>query len=209
MKVRDFLIESLLRDHIEILLERAENDFNRLVSRNNNILFLLTGHPRSGKSSIVRKYILPKMKNVKQVNPDDISLMFTKDPNEFHKGSTFLSLQTSKNFFKNSRKDNANLVYDSTGSDTIRLGSIVAPARKSGYRVIALSVFAPLKTALKRNQEADRQVDTEYLVNSWMKAQSNIKKIFSTVRPDEHFVVMNSDDNVVWYKYDGNKIMKK
>jgi predicted kinase len=209
MKLQTLIIENIISEYSELVLERAENDFNRIASRLSNKLFILTGHPRSGKSTVVTNYIRPRSKNLKIVNPDDISTMFTKDPNVHKRGATHLSIKSSTNFFAKARKDKADFLYDSTGTDTSRMKTISDKGSSNGYNIIVISVFAPLKTALDRNAKADRQVDQDYLISAWKESQSNIRKVWNAIKPKFHFIVVNTNERTTWYKFNGKEIVRK
>lgn len=190
------------------LLEGAINDFNKLISRDNQFFFIISGSPRSGKSFIVDKYIKSKIRNLSTSNPDDISLAFTKDPNAYYQGSTKMSRDKALNYLKKDRKDKGSFVYDSTGGDIGRVSVMSNQGKNNGYKVIVLSVFAPLKTTIQRNAAAERNVDQEYLKDSWKQAQKNISKINKTVSPFKHFVVVNMGSNQYFYEYDGKRIKR-
>lgn len=200
----NILITHLLKE--EGFLEGAINDFNKITSRN-KICYLFVGHPRSGKSTIVNK-ILSKNKNIKKIDPDEISLMFTKDPNMYKVGSSTIGMNLSKSFFQNDRKDNASFIYDSTGSNVERLKIIATSAKKLGYKVIVINVFAPFKTTIDRNEKSKRQVSSDYLVDQWNKKYLIMKHVWNQVKPDEHFIVANTETGQSWYKYNGKKIEK-
>jgi predicted ABC-type ATPase len=198
-----FLVE------FDILDEGAENDFKKIASKSSRLAFILTGSPRAGKSTVVNKFIRPRSKGLKQINPDDISLQVTKDPNVHHMPATKLSMAQSGLFFKD-RKDDANFIYDSTGGSPRRLSRLSKTAKEAGYTVIIVSVLAPLKDTIKRNAASDRHVDDEYLIRKWKQAQSDLPKINAVVKPKHHFVVVNTGSRriAIWYRYDGSRITK-
>jgi len=208
MNLSNVLIETILSQNLcDELVEGAVNDFSKKISRGDKFFFLLAGSPRSGKSTIVNKYILPRQRNIQIVNPDDISLLFTKDPNIYKSGATRLSNKRAKSLLKN-RKDNASFVYDSTGYDNKRLKTLSDEAKKEGYKVVLLSVFTPLKTALKRNKESERNVDQDYLIDRWKQAQENISVLSKYIKPYLHFIVVSMNERDVWYEYKQGKIKR-
>jgi len=200
-----FGINYLPKDRI--LEEGVVNDFNRLISRTRNLLIILAGSPRSGKSWVSDNYIKRKARNTVSINPDDISLTFTKDPNKFKMGSIELSKARAEKMLSN-RKDKPIFIYDSTGFDIGRIFSLATKAKQNNFSIFVVNVFAPLKETIERNQEADRKVDEDYLIKRWKTAQDNIKKIADKVNPDRYFIVMNSHGKQHWYEYKNNKISK-
>ena len=208
MKLFHVLLEQLLSENLIIPLnEGAINDFNRIISRDSGFLFLLAGSPRSGKSNFVEKFIIPKQRGLTITNPDDIALMFTKDPNVHKRGSTNMSVKRSQALLK-TRKDKLSFVYDSTGSDNTRLKTLADQAKKNGYKIVVINVIAPLKVTLDRNKKADRHVDVEYLIPAWKKTQSNIKSLHQSIKPDYQFVAASFDNKYVLYSYDGKRMKR-
>jgi len=198
--IQHFLLE-------DFLLENTMNDFNKLISRRRRLLVILAGSPRSGKTWVYKKYIQAKVKNSISINPDDISYVFTKDPNIHKVAATRLSTSKAEKVVSD-RKDDPVIVYDSTGFDVNRIKRIVDKARENRFYVIIINVFAPLKETIERNRQSSRKVDEDYLVKRWKAAQANIKILSKAIEPEEYFIVINSQDRQFWYKYENERIVK-
>jgi len=211
MKLETILFEQELNSiFIEnsILVESSQSDLNKILSSNENVAIFLAGSPRTGKSTIINKYIKPKARNVVVVAVDDISMKFTGDTNIYHKGSTTLASKRFGNIVGDKRKDRIVVVYDVTGSSYMKYRSVINASKKNGYKVVFLHAFSPLETTVKRNEKTDRQVELDYLKHSWEKSQSRIKKFWNLFDPDLYLIMYNSDNVSAWYRYNGNKITK-
>lgn len=191
-----------------LLLESSQSDLNRILASKDNVAIFLAGSPRTGKSTIIDKYIKPKARNVVVVAVDDISKKFTGDTNIYHKGSAALASKRFGNIVGDKRKDRVVVVYDVTGSSYMKYRSVINASKKNGFKVVFLHAFSPLETAIKRNEKTSRQVELDYLKHSWEKSQSRIKKFWNLFEPDLYLIMYNSDNVSAWYRYNGSKITK-
>ncbi len=211
MKLETILLEQELHSIFvenSILVESSLSDLNRVLTSKDNVAIFLAGAPRTGKSTIINKYIKPKARNVAVVAVDDISKQFTGDTNIYHRGSTALASKRFGHIVGDKRKDRIVVVYDVTGSSYMKYRSVINTSKKNGFKIVFLHAFSPLETTVKRNEKTSRKVELDYLKRSWEESQGRIKKFWNLFEPDLYLIMYNSDNISAWYRYNGNKITK-
>lgn len=135
------------------------------------------GIPASGKSTYINKnfkdfYILDcdKIKeNFKGYNP--------KNPEVYHNLSKAILLKK----FNRILKENKNFVYDSTGTNTDKILSLIDKAKKAGFFTVIIYVKIDLKTAILRNKLRIRTIPEHILKEKYRLINYSFKaiKIFS------------------------------
>ena len=190
------------------MLENSLNDFKKELNKPDKKAFILVGPPRSGKTSLIHKYLQPRIRNLKIIDSDDISLKFTKDPNLYKSGSYDIAKNYAEAFLSKIEKDVHSFVFDSTGRNISRLERIANLSRNAKFKVIVLHVISNLEDALERNEKTDRKVNPLYLINIHEISKKAYKEIYNRIMPDKYFVVYNSNEKQVWYEYDGVKIKR-
>lgn len=105
----------MIKKFIEYISEEvSKNDPIPEINRiKNGIGIILLGTPGSGKSTFINNFILPKNSSFKKFSTDDVSLLYTKDPNKYHIGSSELNISMLLKFIliRNINIDHTYLPY--------------------------------------------------------------------------------------------------
>jgi predicted kinase len=131
---------------------------------NKKIAVFTIGIPASGKSTHINKYYknfiildCDKIKeNLPNYNP--------KKPEIFHS----LSKKIIEKKLKKVLKGNKSFVYDSTGTNTDKLLSLIDKTKKAGFYNVLIYVIIDLKTAILRNRLRIRTIP-EYILKEKFK----------------------------------------
>ena len=192
-----------------------ENFINEEVSKNDPIPELsrysdklgivLLGTPGAGKSTFIKDFIKPRNRNFKSFSSDDVSLLFTKDPNIHYMGSSELNISRLLNFIKTGQ----NFVYDTTGSQDRNMFKVVNLAKKNDYTVIFIHIIVELHTALKQNQERDRQADEDYLKFVYDRQYQSMIDYNRLLKPENYYLIYNMNGKYKFHKYKDKKIYKR
>jgi predicted ABC-type ATPase len=186
--------------------ELSKNDpIPELNRYSDKLAIILVGTPGAGKSTFIKNQIIPKNRNIKSFSSDDVSLLYTKDPNRYQIGSSELNISRILTYIKTGQ----NFVYDTTGAQDRNVFNIVKNAKSIGYSVIFIHIFVELHTAIKQNIERDRQVDEDYLKFVYNRQYKNMVDYSNLLKPMNYYLVHNKEGKYVYYKYFNGKIYKR
>jgi predicted ABC-type ATPase len=170
---------------------------------------VLLGLPGAGKSTFIKKRILPIQKNIKSFSTDDVSLKFTKDPKKYHIGSAEMNIQYLKNFMQTGQ----NFVYDTTGGNDKAVFDVCKTAKKNGYKLIFILLLIDLGTAkeqnIKRGEMGGHLVPEDYIEHVYSRQLSTTKDFLKTLGPDNFYIVLNKSGKYKYYKHTGKEILKR
>lgn len=82
-----------------------------------------------------------------------------------------LSKTLSKEAYESAIKKNDSFVYDTTGGNVERMKREMLEAKKHGFKIVLVNVFAPLKVCLERNAKRDRSVPEHVVKRIWNEVQ--------------------------------------
>lgn len=187
------------------LNENSKNDPIPELNTKNKLGIILLGPPGIGKSTFVKNFITPRNQNIKTFSTDDVSLMFTKDPNVYHKGSSELNMNRLKKFMESGQS----FIYDTTGTQEKNVINIHNVAKSNGYTTIFIHVIGPLDVSLKQNIGRERQVSTDYIRLAYDKQFGNISKYSEELHPNAYYIVQNKDGKYKFSKYESGKLLKR
>jgi predicted kinase len=156
-----------------------------------------------GKSTFVKTFI--RNQTIKTFSTDDVSLMLTKDPNVYHKGSSEINLNRLKGFMKTGQS----FIYDTTGTQEENVRDIHNMAKFNGYSTIFIHVIGPLDTAIRQNQERDRQVPEDYIKLAYERQFGNMSKYSNELHPNSYYIVQNINGKYKFSKYESGKVLKR
>lgn len=186
--------------------EVSKNDPIPEISRYNKKLgIILIGTPGGGKSTFVKNFILTRNQNFKTFSTDDVSLMFTKDPNKYYKGSSELNVNRVINFLKSGQ----NFIYDTTGGSDKNISKIFEESRKFDYKLIFIHLYVDLDTAIRQNLQRDRNVDLEYLQYIHSGQYEKMAKFDKELNPDNYYIIWRKENGFKFYKYHNGKMFRR
>ena len=171
-----------------------------------NILkaFFLAGGPGSGKSYVVKRGTGGL--GMKIVNSDDTFEKYIKDAGMTFKMNTKLGreqeperdkLRDRAREIASKKKGNyvdgrLGLIIDGTGKDYEKIAYQARELQQLGYDTHMIFVNTSLDTALQRNAERARSVQTSIVTNSWNNVQKNIGKFSQLFR--RNFIVVDNNN---------------
>ena len=170
---------------------------------NDNLCIMLMGTPGVGKSYFIKNFIQHR-KDIKTFSTDDVSLLYTKDPNKYHSGSSDINTKRIITFTKTKQS----FVYDTTGTQTEQVFKIVKSARDNNYSVIFIHLVGTLNLSLKQNLDRNRNVDKDYIQFSYQNQFRNMET-YRNINPDAYYVVYNKNGKWKFYKFDNEKLLKR
>lgn len=207
MRLTENSLRKIIREEIS-LLEYSKNDPIPEVNRQDkNLAIFLLGPPGSGKGTFYREFILPKQRNIRTFNADDISNLRTNDPLAYAPGSSELSKKYVSYFVQTGQ----NFVYDLTGNTFNLVKPVYDLARENGYNVIFIHLLIPVQKAKRRISQRNLartqpKVDMKYLQKSYKSAQRLISQ-YAKLNPDNYYVIVNTDDEYQFMRYDNGKML--
>ena len=166
-----------------------------------NILkaFFLAGGPGSGKSYVVRR--TTGGLGMKIVNSDDAFEKLLKDaglslkmppeeeePRDVVRGRAKALTKSRRDSYVEGR---LGLIIDGTGKDYEKVAYQARELQQLGYDTHMIFVNTSLDTALQRNAERARSVQTSIVTNSWNNVQKNIGKFSQLFR--RNFIVVDNN----------------
>lgn len=188
-----------------LIKEYSKNDpISELSVSTKPLAVFLMGSPAAGKSTFIKNFITTRKRDIKTFSSDDISLMFSKDPNVRHRGSGELNLKRIDIFMETGQS----FIYDTTPTYSIEKVDVVKKAKENGYDVIFIALVVPLDVALRRNKERDRQTSEDFLKHSYKTIWKNIE-MHKELNPDSFYVVTSLDNGYTFYKYEEGKLKKR
>lgn len=184
--------------------EHSKNDPIPEITRTNKLCIILLGVPGIGKSTFAKNYILTKNQNIKIFSTDNVSLEFTKNPNQYYYNESKLNIRKLKIFIKTGNS----FIYDTTGNQKNNITEITNLSKENDYTIIFIHVMGTKDLSLKQNKERKRNVDINYINTSYQNQFKNMK-YFSKLKPDSYYIIYNLDGKYKFLKYDGKLYKRK
>lgn len=181
--------------------KRSKNDPISELNKKDKLGIILLGAPGVGKSTFANKFIMNRNQNIKTFSTDDVSLMFTKDPNVYHKRSSELNLKRLRMFMETGQS----FIYDTTGTQEENIINIQNVSKSNGYTVIFIHIIAPLHVSISQNLSRDRQVPDDYIKMAYDKQFGNMSKYSKF---GKYYIVQNKDGKYKINKYMSGRIVK-
>ena len=203
-----------------------------ILDKPKGLAIFLIGAPGIGKSTFVNKFIHPKNPNIKDFSTDDVSLLFTKDPNEYYKGkekpeggrtsnASQLNLKKMKMFMTTGNS----FIYDTTGAGKENtdkgfehIKEMFDLARENQYEIIFIHLLSTLQTSIDQDKMRDRHVEPHYIEWAYAKqmggmvdnemVEGNLPR-FKALGPDEYYVVLSIDRKYSFFKFIDGKLARK
>lgn len=185
--------------------EFSKNDPIPELNQSNKLGIVLLGTPGSGKSTFIKNFLSHRVKNFKSFSTDDVSLLFTKNPNIYYPLSSDLNISRLLKFIDTGQ----NFIYDTTGSQDKNMFKVVNSAKNNGYKIIFIHIIIELNNAIKNNQSRDRQVDDEYLKFVYNRQYQNMIDYDRLLNPESYYIVYNIGFKYKFYKYKDRKMYKR
>lgn len=194
----EFITEGLSKNHPIQELRQADK-----------LGIILLGAPGAGKSTFAKNVILPHNRNIKTFSTDDVSLMYTKDPNVYKVGAAELNVERLKKYIQSGQ----NFIYDTTGANEKSVYDISKQAKKLGYNLIFILILVDLPTAksqnLKRSLAGGHNVDQDYIDFVYQTQNQTTKGYMRYLKPESFYIVLNRGDKYKYYKHLGDKLLKR
>lgn len=167
---------------------------------------VLLGAPGAGKSTFAQKVIMPQLRNAKTFSTDDVSLLYTKDPNVYKIGAAELNIERLKKFITTGQ----NFIYDTTGANEKAVYDVCKKATKIGYKLVFILVLIDLPSAkrqnIKRALSGGHNVDEDYIEFVYRTQNQTTKGYIKYLKPESFYIVLNKDGKYRYYKHLGDKI---
>lgn len=200
-----------------------------IIGVERGLAIFVIGQPAIGKSYFIKNHIHSKNPNINDFSTDDVSLLFTKDPNIYYKGKEKEDGKRSKNAselnlvkMKKFIETGQNFIYDTTGAGkefTDRgfehVKEIYDLSRNFGYKIIFIHLLSTLQTSLEQDKLRSRHVDPHYIQWAYAKQQGgevdgkkvegNIQR-YKKLNPDAYYLVTSIDRKYKFYKFIGGKL---
>jgi predicted kinase len=224
-----------IKEYNQFILEEVSKNepIPEIIGVDRGLAVFLIGAPGIGKSYFVKNHIHSKNRNIKDFSTDDVSLLYTKDPNVYYKGrekeeggrtknASQLNLLKMDKFMETGQ----NFIYDTTGSGkeyTDRgyehIKEIYDSARENGYKIVFIHLLSTLQTSIEQDKLRDRHVDPHYIQWAYAKQQGgevdgvkvegNIQR-YKSLNPDAYYLVTSIDQKYKFYKFiDGKLAVRK
>ena len=220
-----------IKEYNQFILEEVSKNepIPELFGTDRGLAIFLIGAPGIGKSYFVKNHIHTKNRNIKDFSTDDVSLLYTKDPNIYYKGreipeggrtknASELNLDRMKKFMETGQ----NFIYDTTGAgkeSTDRgfehVKDIFDKAKINGYKIIFIHILSTLQTSIEQDKLRDRHVDPHYIQWAYAKQQGgevdgikvdgNIQR-YKSLNPDAYYLVTSIDKKYKFYKFINGKL---
>lgn len=187
-----------------ILEEKSKNDPIPEISQK-KLAIILIGAPGVGKSTFIKNFIFPRNRNIKSFSTDDVSLLYTKDPNIYYPKSSQLNIDRIKLFMKTGQS----FIYDTTGTHEENIIDIHNKAKEFEYTIIYIHLIAPIDMSLKQNINRERNADEDYIRLAYEKQFSNMIKYSSELKPAAYYIVQNRGGKYKFSKYKSGRIVKR
>lgn len=203
-----------------------------ILDKPKGLAIFLIGTPGIGKSTFVNKFIHPKNPNIKDFSTDDVSLLFTKDPNVYYTGkekpeggktsnASQLNLKKMKMFMTTGNS----FIYDTTGAGKEytdkgfeHVKEMFDLARENRYEIIFIHLLSTLQTSIDQDKLRDRHVDPHYIQWAYAKqmgGEIDGKKVegnmprYKALGPDEYYVILSINRKYTFMKFIDGKLAQK
>lgn len=224
-----------IKEYNQFILEEVSKNepIPELISKDRGLAVFLIGAPGIGKSYFVKNHIHTKNTNIRDFSTDDVSLLYTKDPNVYYRGTekeeggrtknaSELNLDRMVKFMETGQ----NFIYDTTGAGkefTDRgfehIKEIFDEAKMNGYEIIFIHLLSTLQTSIEQDKLRDRHVNPHYIQWAYAKQQGgevdgvkvegNIQR-YKSLNPDAYYLVTSIDQKYKFYKFiDGKLAVRK
>ena len=223
-----------IKEYNQFILEEVSKNepIPEIIGTNRGLAIFLIGAPGIGKSYFVKNHIHTKNRNIKDFSTDDVSILFTKDPNVYYtgrekeeggktKGASQLNLLRMEKFMETGQ----NFIYDTTGAGkefTDRgfehIKEIYDKAKECGYKIVFIHLLSTLQTSIEQDKLRDRHVDTHYIEWAYakqmggevdgQKIEGNIQR-YKSLNPDAYYLVTSIDQKYKFYKFIDGKLATK
>ena len=172
---------------------------------------IIAGGPGAGKSFVTQNFI--DLSDYKQFNVDNYRVSLAKklwgdrwkekiSTEEGYNKILNLSHTTSdprnvtirflKNFLEVERNHTPNIVYDAGGGQREVMNDVINLAKENGFNVTIVHVVTELDKALERNQERDRSLPRDMVIDYHDKVRRVVRDLIPMV--DSYWIVDNTHD---------------
>ena len=172
---------------------------------------IIAGGPGAGKSYVTQNFI--DLPDYKQFNVDNYRVALAKkiwgdewkeniSTDEGYKKILDMSYTTSdprnltirflKNFLEVERNHTPNVVYDAGGGQREVMNDVINLAKENGFKVTIVHVVTELDKALERNQQRDRSLPRDMVIDYHDKVRRVVKDLIPMV--DNYWIVDNTHD---------------
>ena len=202
--------------------EHSKNEaIPEILDAQRGIALFVIGAPGIGKSTFVKNFIHTKNITFKDFSTDDVSLLYTKDPNVYYRRSSAINLSRLETYIITGQ----NFIYDTTGAGKEftdngfeHIKGIYDKARENGYKIIFIHLISTLQTSLDQDKLRDRHVDPHYIKWAYdkqmggeidgIKVDGNMKR-YKSLNPDAYYLITSLDRKYKFYKFIDGKLSKK
>lgn len=182
---------------------------------------IIAGGPGAGKSYVTQNFI--DLPDYKQFNVDNYRVSLAKkiwgdqwkeniSTEEGYNKILDMSYTTSdprnltirflKNFLEVERNHTPNIVYDAGGGQREVMNDVINLAKENGFNVTIVHVVTELDKALERNQERDRSLPRDMVIDYHDKVRRVVKDLIPMV--DNYWIVDNTHDLPVGERASGS-----
>lgn len=172
---------------------------------------IIAGGPGAGKSYVTQNFI--DLPDYKQFNVDNYRVSLAKnlwgdqwkenisteegyakilDMSHTTSDPRNLTIKFLKNFIGVERGHMPNIVYDAGGGQREVMNDVINLAKENGYNVTIVHVVTELDKALNRNQERDRSLPRDMVIDYHDKVRRVVKDLIPMV--DNYWIVDNTHD---------------
>jgi len=172
---------------------------------------IIAGGPGAGKSYVTQNFI--DLPDYKQFNVDNYRVSLAKnlwgdqwkenisteegyakilDMSHTTSDPRNLTIKFLKNFIGVERGHMPNIVYDAGGGQRGVMNDVINLAKENGYNVTIVHVVTELDKALNRNQERDRSLPRDMVIDYHDKVRRVVKDLIPMV--DNYWIVDNTHD---------------
>ena len=224
-----------IKEYNQFILEEASKNepIPELIGTDRGLAIFLIGAPGIGKSYFVKNHIHTKNPNIRDFSTDDVSLLYTKDPNVYYTGKelpeggrTKNASELNLNRMEKFMETGQNFIYDTTGAGkefTDRgfehVKEIFDSSKINGYKIVFIHLLSTLQTSIEQDKLRDRHVDPHYIQWAYAKQQGgevdgvkvegNIQR-YKALNPDAYYLVTSIDQKYKFYKFiDGKLAVRK
>jgi len=203
-----------------------------ILDKPKGLAIFLIGAPGIGKSTFVNKFIHPKNPNIKDFSTDDVSLLYTKDPNVYYRGkekpeggrtsnASQLNLKKIQMFMTTGNS----FIYDTTGAGKEytdkgfeHIKEMFELARETKYEIVFIHLLSTLQTSIDQDKLRDRHVDPHYIEWAYAKqmgGEVNGKKVegnlprYKELGPDHYYIILSIDRKYTFMKFIDGKLSKR